>query len=103
MNDNLIDSIRAAVADGATAEARIAGVAACRTILTVLEPSGTAPSTAPQTPAIPVAAIAAALRNTSPDQLLDLAIMKLRSLVPADALPATTPRLNIPLIPIRKP
>jgi len=110
--DNVIETIRAAIAPDATTEARAAGAHACRAVIAALEPSSqsTPPVTAgsPATPAdapqqIPVAAIAAALRGQSPDMLIDLAIAKLRSLVPADAHAATTvPKINIPLVPVRK-
>ena len=35
--------------------------------------------------------------------LLDLAIAKLRTLIPVDAHPEPAPKLNIQLIPVRKP
>ena len=35
--DEMIDAIRGAVADGATAEQKVAGARACRNILTALE------------------------------------------------------------------
>ena len=75
MNE-LIETIRAAVADGATDDARLAGAAACRTILTALEANAGEPMSLPQLgPAL------AALRNVPPDQILDLAIERLRAAV----------------------
>lgn len=108
--ENFLETIRAALDPAASAEARSAGVSACRAIIAALDPSGeaTAPAVAPSDPAptpqqIPVAAIAAALRGQSPDMLIDLAISKLRSLVPADAQAATTvPKIHIPLVPMRR-
>jgi hypothetical protein len=98
MSDQMIDSIRAALAEGATPDARATGVAACRAILAELAP----PSTEPARDPIPVAAIANALRGQSPDALLDLAIAKLRSLVPQDAPANQHHKLSIPLVPVRK-
>jgi hypothetical protein len=108
--DNIIETIIAAIASDATPEARAAGVQACRAVVAALDPSGEAaprverpatPAAAPQQ--LPVAAIAAALRGQSPDMLIDLAIAKLRSLVPADAqATAMVPKINIPFVPVRK-
>jgi hypothetical protein len=101
MIDTMIDSIRAAVADGPTAEARAAGIAACRSLLAALEPPpAVQPDPAPQ---IPIAAIASALRGANPDQLLDLAIAKLRTLVPADAHATAHRKLDIMMVGGRKP
>jgi hypothetical protein len=70
----MIETIRRAVADGATSEAKKTGAAACRTLLTALEAEpGTALAVATPPPSTP-----AALDLT---QALDLAIAKLRSFV----------------------
>ncbi|MBV8758682.1 MAG: hypothetical protein JO257_15455 [Deltaproteobacteria bacterium] len=83
---DLIEAIRVAVAPDATPEARVAGATACRAILTALEATPGEPMTAaPVAPPTPVTAIVGALRGVPPDQLLDLAIAKLRSMLPADA------------------
>jgi hypothetical protein len=104
MTDNLIEMIRAAVASDATAEARAAGADACRTIMTALGATAGEPLAVPasSSPSNPMAtAIAALVRSTPPDQLLDLVIAKLRTLVPADkqqpaARPMTIPYVKVP-------
>ena len=86
MTENLIETIRAALASDANEEARAAGVTACRTILTALgatagESVGAPP---PNIQIGPTAtAIAALIRSAPPEQILDLLIGKLRSIVPA--------------------
>jgi hypothetical protein len=57
------------------------------------------PAQQPSAPS-PIATIAAALRNVPPDQLLDLAIAKLRAALPADAEVKPTASMKIPLVPI---
>jgi hypothetical protein len=100
--DNVIESIRAAIVCDATPEAKSAGIAACRAVLSALEGTPGQPLAAPAT-ASPVAALVGALRGVPPDQLLDLAIAKLRAALPADAnIPAATP-LKFHLIPLPKP
>ena len=96
--ENLIDAIRAATADNATPEARAAGAQACRTILTALEAKLGQPLATAPAPSNTAQAIIAALRDTPPDQLIDLAIAKLRALVPAQ--PETVQVVRIPLVPI---
>lgn len=81
--DALIDAIRNAITPEATPEARAVGVEACRTILSALSATQGQPMTAAvASPTSPVAAIVAGLRGMPPDQLLDLAIAKLRSMLP---------------------
>ena len=104
----LIEAIRAAVAEDASDEARASGAHACRALLAVLEvPSGepAAPvSPAPPAPSINIAAIASAIRGVPPDQLADLLIARLRTLVPADAQsPTAVRRFNIPLVKVPTP
>ncbi len=96
-----IDVIRAALAADATPEARIAGAVACRAILGALEASPGQPmATARPIDTSQIATIVGALRGVSPDQLLDLAIAKLRSALPSDAaVPAVTP-LKFHILPI---
>jgi hypothetical protein len=99
--DNVIESIRAAIASDATPEAKSAGIAACRAVLGALEGTPGQPLAAPAA-ASPVAALVGALRGVPPDQLLDLAIAKLRASLPAGAnVPAATP-INFHLIPLPK-
>lgn len=68
----LIDSIRAAIAAGATHEQRAAGVHACRTIATALNTEPGQPLALPSTPARP-----SSLSGVSLDQVLDLVIARL--------------------------
>lgn len=93
MNE-LIEAIRAATAQDATDEARHAGATACRTILAALAAtpgeSLAAPDVAASDPATPASSVAmamSALRGMPPDQLLDLAIARLRAALPAEAAP----------------
>ncbi len=83
--DELIESIRAGVAAEASPEARAAGANACRTLLTALEAVAGQPMSLPVATPSPVAAAVAMLRGVPPDQLLDLAIARLRAALPADA------------------
>ena len=73
--DDLIASIQAAFAEGATTEARTVGASACRTLLAALAPQVVTPEIAAVAPQI-----AAAVRGMNFDQLLELAIAKLRAL-----------------------
>jgi hypothetical protein len=103
--DELIDAIRSATAADATTDARAAGATACRTLLIALEAQEGHPLAAPV--AIPqpqeVAALVAGLKGVPVDQLLDLAIAKLRALVPPDQAPRVA-SLAIPLVPMpRRP
>jgi hypothetical protein len=98
--DELFTTIRSAIATDASPEARAAGAQACRTILAALEGTPGQPLVTPPTPSSPMQAVLAALSNTPPEQLLDLAIAKLRSLVPADSQPQTIQSLRIPLVPV---
>ena len=104
--ENLLESIRAALAPDATSETRAAGVEACRAILTALGATAAEPS-APRQPEVgPLAhAVAGLIRTTPPDQLLDMVIAKLRAAVPVTAdAPAPAPqKINIPLVRIPTP
>jgi len=87
--DTFIETIRTAVGEGATADQKQAGAVACRAILTALEGHAghalTAPVLAPTTPRLEV------------DQVLDLVISRLRTMVPVD--PAAAPaRLSFPMV-----
>ena len=101
--DNVIESIQAAVATDATPEARAAGIAACRMILSALEGTPGEPLAA----AVPVgpsqiSSIVGALRGVPPDQLLDLAIAKLRAALPTGTeVPAVAP-LKFHIVPISR-
>jgi hypothetical protein len=97
--DNLIESIRAAVADDASAEARAAGVAACRAIISALEAKPGAPIAAAM-PMPPTAAIGAMLRGMPLDNLLDLAIARLRAALPAGTEPVPVNPIRFQMVPI---
>jgi hypothetical protein len=98
-----LTTIRAALAPDATPEARAAGAIACRAMLAALEgSSASVPSTQP-VPKLDPAAIASAisaLRGVPPDQLLDLAIAKLRSALPAGTQAIPTSGFKLPIIAI---
>jgi len=100
----IIDTIRSAVAPDATAEARAAGVQACEAILAALRAKAgdTYPVARPIEVGPAAAAVAALVRSAPPDQLLDLAIAKLRAMVPTDAQPAIRP-MHIPLVRLPAP
>ncbi len=96
--DQLIATIRSAIADGATQETKREAAAACRAILAALDSDPGRPlSLAAQvpTPSSPMAALA----QLGPDHVLELVIAKLRRLVPADAAPAVPKaRFQVPMI-----
>ncbi len=71
---DLPDCIRIALAEGATSEQRQAGAAACCAAYAALSPPPGVPITVPHTPRTSV----------NIDQVLDLAIARLRAIVPAD-------------------
>lgn len=89
--ETLIESIRSAVADDASEDARVAGAQACRTILAALganageamTPAASDAGTAQTASAEPIAQVVAALRGVPAEQLLDLAITRLRAALPA--------------------
>jgi hypothetical protein len=75
---DLLEAIRAATAEKATAEEKAAGVQACRTILTALDAEAGKPLALPAAPAPnPLAGI-------DPAQALDLLIARLRAAMPPD-------------------
>ena len=94
--ETLIDAIRAAVADGATDDHKRAGASACRAILTALD---AAPG-APLAPAAAPAPVLAALGRMDLNQLLDVAIARLRVLnASSNGAPPTPSRgVSFPLV-----
>jgi hypothetical protein len=97
----LIKSIRAAVVADASAEARAAGVAACRTIMAALDATPGQPMTAAvAAPVSPIASVVSSLRGVPPDQLLDLAIARLRAALPAGAEVPRVEPLKFNLVPL---
>ena len=103
--ENLIEAIRLASLTDATDEARATGAQACRTLLLALdarpgEPLA-APASAVDATAMPqFAAVVGALRGMPPEQLLDLAIARLRAALPADASPPSITPLKFQLVPV---
>ncbi len=92
----LIEVIRAAVAEDATAEAKAAGAQACRMILAALEGGPSAP--------IPPAHPLAALAGLDLDRALDLVIARLRAALPEEKRTALgeKPAMRIQLVPVPK-
>jgi hypothetical protein len=83
---DLLEAIRAATAEGATADQKTAGAQACRTILTALEAEVGKPISLPGTPVPnPVAGI-------DPSQALDLLIARIRAALPVEEQKTATPR-----------
>ena len=88
--DELLEAIRTATAPDASEEARSAGVIACRTILTALEAKAGEPLVqSPAASGSPVVMAVSALKSVPPEQLLDLAIAKLRAMLPEGVPPPT--------------
>lgn len=100
--DTILETIHAAIEPNATAEARVAGAAACRVMLAALEgtPGETMAAAVPASPS-PIASIVGALRGVPPDQLLDLAIAKLRAALPADAAVPHVEPLKFHILPVQ--
>jgi hypothetical protein len=93
--EQTLTTIRASLASDATAAARAAGATACRSILAALEP---APVPAMINPTA-IASALTALRGIPPDQLLDLAIAKLRGALPVGAQIAPACGFKMPFVP----
>lgn len=99
--ETLLEAIRVAVSADASDEAKAAGANACRTILTALEAKPGEPMQMPSAaPSLPIDAIAAAVRGMPVEQLLDVAIARLRAALPAESAPARVKPLAIPLVTI---
>ncbi len=82
----LIETIQAAITDGATAEQKHAAAVACRTLLAAFDAEAGKPIEPPSTTAAPVSPLSV-LGRLEPDQALDLLIAKLRSVVPTAVQP----------------
>lgn len=100
MMDKLVDAIRDAVVSDATDEARMAGAQACRTILTALEARAGEPLAAPTTATSPLHIALSAVRGMPPEQLLDLAIARLRAALPAGTDASTVQPLKFHILPL---
>ena len=98
--ESLIETIRAATASDATDEARAAGAHACRTLLSALE-AKPGESLAPVTvEATPMQTVVAALRGMPPEQLLDLAIARLKAALPEGVQAPSVQPLKFQLLPV---
>ena len=100
--ENLIESIRSAIAQDASPEVRATGVSACRAILSALEATPGQPlaSAAVVTPSpAAIAQVVAAFRGVPADQLLDIAIGKLRAALPAGTEVPQAQPLKFQMIP----
>lgn len=99
--EDLLDTIRTSVAADATAEAKAAGANACRTLLAALETKPGQPLVTPTAPTeSPIANAIAMLRGVPVDQLLDVAINRLRAAIPAGESAPSVLRLSVPIIAI---
>ena len=110
--ETLIETIRVAVQGDATDDAKQQGANACRTILTALEAkageplvpassdSAAPPSTSPSIEPQKVAAFIGALRNVPVDQLLDLAIARLRAALPAESTTPAVAPVRFQIVPV---
>ena len=101
--ENLIESIRIAVAADASDEHRAAGLHACRTIAAALEPTPSQALTASaQVTTPPLAQMLAVLQGVPPEQLLDLAIARLRAALPTESPALAVTPLRFHLVPVSR-
>ncbi len=99
--NHLLESIRTATAPDATSDMRQAGVTACRTILAALEASaGQAMTASPPVDTSQIANLVGMLRGVPADQLLDLAISKLRAALPTGVEVPRIEPLKFRIIPL---
>lgn len=84
---DLLDCIRIALAEGATPEQKQAGAAACCAVYAALSPP----------PGVPISVPHAPRAGVNVDQVLDLAIAKLRTMLPGDAN-VTTESVRFPFL-----
>lgn len=104
--DDLIEAIRVACASDATDDIKQRGAQACRTLLTAFdakagEPLASTPaaeSTNTVPPGAQIAAIVGALKGLPPEQLLDMAIARLRAALPKDTPAPAVASLRVPII-----
>jgi hypothetical protein len=104
----LVEAIRAGVQSDASSEQKHQAVLACGTIVAALsEGAGeplARPTQSPASPAAvaspPVAMVMNAIRGMSPDQLLEVAIARLRSALPADASSPAVQPVKFHLLPL---
>lgn len=100
-----LDVVHRGLAPDADDASRALARTACRELLAALGEPQPAPALAAPpapVPTTPIAAIVETLRKLSPDQLLDLAIRRLRAALPSDA-PAPAPETRFQLVQIPLP
>lgn len=106
--EQLLNAIRAATAPGATDDIKGAGANACRALLAALEaragePFAPVSPTSNPTPAIDATQVQTGIRalgSMQPEQLLDLAIARLRAALPAGSDVAPTRPVKFQMIPL---
>jgi hypothetical protein len=99
-----LETIRVAVATGANAEQRAAGVAACRAILMVLEATPARPLESEPSSAAAIASMIGALRGAPITQALDLVIARLRAAMPAgESIAAPDVCFRLVTLPTKRP
>jgi hypothetical protein len=84
---DVLECIRVALAESATTEQKQAGAAACCAVFAQLSPP----------PGVPISVTQAPQTRVNLDQVLDLAISKLRSMLPPDAS-VTTESVRFPFL-----
>jgi hypothetical protein len=87
---DLLDCIRIALAEGATSEQKQAGAAACCAVYAQLSPP----------PGVPIRVAQATQTRVNLDQVLDLAIGKLRSMLPPETS-VTTESVRFPFLGVK--
>lgn len=105
--ESLIEPIRVAVLPDATDEQKHEGALACRAILAALEAKQGEPMQAPAAPttsppiALPdIGPLVQAIRAMGPDQLLDIAIKKLRESLPAGTTVRSLEPVRFAIVPV---
>lgn len=96
--ESLLDTIRVAVSADATNEAKALGASACRTILAALEAKPGEPLVTTTQATHPIIAAVSMLRGLPVDQLLDVAITRLRAALPGNETAPSVQALNVPLV-----
>ncbi len=97
--DNITQAIQNAISADADDATRTEGVRACRAVLAALE-AKTGEPLAPSPGTTPLETVVAGLRGVPVEQLLDLAIAKLKSALPAGVEAAPVQPLSFRLLPV---
>jgi hypothetical protein len=111
--DALLEIIRRGLASNADASARSAARDVCQRVLQVVPPLAAAPTPTPTSslppvmpaplraiPPSPIGAVVGTLRNLPPEQLLDLAIQRLRAALPTGTAIAEPRGVQFQLVPV---